>query len=251
MQGRIGNKLPVTESGNVKVYMSCENRDTFDLYMQLPTAIPTLAQNLQEDDTVLNLDTSSGISVGDAVYIAEGTRHFQSVVSAIDGNAVTILSPIDYPFTSAAAVRFGKWKINVDGTTQKVAYLYPPPNASMKIRKISIQIDDESVMDSSKFGGISSLTKGILFRVSNGHEKNLYLIVNNAGMSEFGFDINYDQKAPAGVYSIRADKRICDDNGTAIELNGNTDDALELYIRDDLTDLTKLTVTVSGHVEEL
>ena len=158
---------------------------------------------------------------------------------------------MDFAFTTAAVIHIGTWNLAVDGSgTTKIAHIVVPPECKFNIYQLNISITDNVVMDSAKFGGISALTNGILFRMVNSTVKNLPLIVNNIGFSEQGCDISYDPKAPAGVYGFQAKKNYNIVNGVSLRLNGETNDEIQCLIRDDLTDLTMFNITINGHVAQ-
>ena len=110
---------------------------------------------------------------------------------------------------------------------------------------------DDAAMDDSKFGSLTALTNGIIARRTDGSIANFFLVTNNAGFFQYGYDTTYPDKVPAGVYSFRARKDVRNINGTIIGLDGTTDDELQIIINDNLTGLSEFTVQVHGHIVEI
>lgn len=214
------------------------------------TTNPTVAMTV--DDTAVTVASSTGAVVGDCINIKEGARMFQSVVSNITNNIVTFTSPVDYAFTTSAIVCFGEWDLaTADGSATPVIFcLQPPSGATYDIYDITISIEDNAVMYDSTFGGITALTKGLVGRVTDGYDKNLFLCTNNGGFREYGFTTSYPDKVPSGTHAFWADKNYKTQNGVALRINGSTNDKIEIIVQDNLTGLNKLSVCVHGHLVE-
>ena len=224
--------------------------ETVNLYLTIDVVTPSIAVNTVINSRSLTVVNAAGILAGHAITIKEGSRHFQSIIQSVVGNTINMASGLDYAFTTAASVRVGNWNLNLDGSiATKTAYIQPPPNAIYEIHEVRMSITDDVAMDSAKFGGITALTNGLLFRLTNGITKNGPLIVNNIGFAEQGFEVFYDDKAPAGLYGVRTRINIKSVFGSVLRINGATGDKLNLLIQDNLTDLSLVTCTVSGNVQ--
>lgn len=241
----------IDKFGHLKVALKDQFTNSIDLYAQIAQSAPILTANTALNDESIAVNSIAGVNAGDAIFISEGCKFYQSLVSSTSVLTINLASPLDFAFTTEAIVRIGAWNLAVDGSvTTKIAQIIVPPLCEFNILQLTITIIDNVVMDSAKFGGISALTNGILFRIINGTIKNLPLVVNNIGFAEQGCDIRYDDKAPAGVYGFQAKKNYLETNGVVLRLNGSTNDKLQCLIRDDLTDLTMLNITVNGHIAQ-
>ena len=230
-------------------YAGSKNVDSVELYLHIDKAAPSITSDASVDDEAFTVNSIVDVAAGDVIYVCEGIRFYQSIVASTAANTINLGSPLDFAFTTAASVYVGSWKLNVDGSgTTKVAHMVAPCDAVFEIYQITVSMTDATAMDSGKFGGITALTNGIFFRVVNGGTKNLSLIVNNTGFSEFGFDVVYDPKAAAGVYGLIAKKNYNETNGTLLKIDGASGDEIECHIRDDLTGLTLMAVTICGRV---
>lgn len=230
-------------------FAGIKDSTSVDLYLHVDKAAPSITVDTSLNDASITVDSITDIAAGDVIDILEGIRFYQSIVTSAAGNTVGLGSPLDFAFTTAAIISTGHWNLARDGSGSTVtAYTLAPPNAGFQIHQISVSMTDGTEMDSAKFGGITALTNGILFRVINGITKNLPLVVNNMGFMEQGFDIQYDPKAAAGVFGFHAVKNYSETNGVVIQLDGTNNDELQCLIRDDLTALTLMAITINGHV---
>jgi hypothetical protein len=230
-------------------YGGAQNVDSVELYLHVDKAAPTITSDTTIDDESLAVDSIVDVAAGDVIYLCEDVRFYQSIVTSTAAGTINLATPLDFAFTTAADVYVGSWNLNLDGSgTTKVAHMIPPCSAVFEIYQITVSMTDATAMDSAKFGGLTALTNGILFRVKNGRKKNLALVVNNTGFTEFGFDVTYDAKPPAGVYGMVAKKNYYETNGVLLKIDGASGDEIECYIRDDLTGLTLMAITVNGRV---
>lgn len=232
------------------IYMQDQHSEIIDLYM-----CRMLGNSNPSGVTVINsvsivVDSVVGAAVGDCIEITENGRLFQGVVKSVVGNTVTFNAPTDQEFTTEAIVSFGEWNMNGDGSGVTLTYkVQPPAGSKWDITRIIFGMLDDSPMDDGKFGGIASLPNGIVLRVFNGCEKNIFVVNDNGGLRERSFDVEYADKAPAGDYGFGCRRTFGgqDKNGVTIRLDGDTNCQLQMLVRDDLTQLLKLAVVVQGH----
>jgi len=244
-------KSVLNEKGIFQVSIKDQYTNSVDLYAYINQATPLITVNTNLNDESIIVNSIAAVNAGDAIFISEGCKFYQSLVTSTAVLTINLAAPLDFVFTTEATIHTGPWNLAVDGSvTPKIAHILVPPKCEFNIYQLTISITDNVVMDSAKFGGISALTNGILFRIKNGFIKNLPLVVNNIGFAEQGCDIRYDDKAPAGVYGFQAKKNYLKTNGVALRLNGATQDQLQCIIRDDLTDLTMMNITINGHVAQ-
>lgn len=238
-----------SRDGAINVSPEYKNDVDANYYLYRLDAEPTLTSDTLLDDTVLNVDSTTNVSIGDAITLYEDINMFQSLVVATTANTITLASPIDGVYTTSAEVEVGPWNMAVDGSiTPQTFYIKSPPNARFHIHTVDGTILDQSAMDDALFGGIPALTNGILFRQVNGTTKQLALIVNNVGFFEFGFENEYADKAPSGYYGFRFRKKVPEINGIIIDITYTDRAQKQLIIRDNLTDLDQFTNIVHGHI---
>ncbi len=211
----------------------------------------TLAVPTAIDEYTVTLTAGHGAQIGEYLSINEGDRSFQTLVLTFNTNVITIDSPFDTAFSVAASVIRGSRAMNVNGSVTPVIFSIAPKFASIwDVTRITFAIIDNVEMDSSKFGGIAALTRGIVVRTKNGHFTNIANIKTNSEFQARGLVLSYEEKAPAGLYGLTAYKQAAGQNavGVAIRLDASTDDEFQIIIQDDLTALTAFTATIDGHV---
>jgi len=241
--------IAVTGGGQaLDVAIQCQFTQSIDLYAHIDKAFPQITVDTAIDDRSITVNSVADIIAGDIIIILEKERIFQSIVLSVSENTINFASPLDYAFTTNGEIHTGTRNIAVDGSsTPQVAHVEVPPLVSWDICRIAGHITDDTAMDSAKFGGISALTNGIVLRLAKENIKNLMLIESNIGFAEQGFTLEYDAKAPAGVYGFIASKNNHVINGISLRLSGPDNDQLQCIIQDDLTDLTSFSIVVNGH----
>ncbi len=223
------------------------------MYSKTATVNPAITSTASIGDYTLTVDTNTSLANGMAITIYEGSSIYQSLIMSTTATTITMASPVAYAYTASATVDCAIRNANVDGSeTDQVFTVKPPPDEAIDIYSVRFTITDASVMDSAKFGGISALTNGIMSTLStDGVLSPVSIIVNNVGFAEQGFTLEYDSKAPAGVYGLRACMNILATSGTIIRLDGTKNQELQVIVRDDLTDLTLVDINVGGHVQNI
>jgi len=250
--GTAAVNVVVKDKKAIRINAAETTNETVDLYLTIDVITPNITVNTAIDDKAITVNSAVGAVAGHAVTITEGSRHFQTIIKSVVGNVLNLASGLDYAYTTAARVRVGLWNLNANGSvTNRLAYIEAPPNAILELHEFRISISDDTAMDSSKFGGITALTNGIVFRVTDGMKKNGPLIVNNIGFAEQGFVTQYDDKAPTGLYGIRAVRNLKTTSGTVLHIDGSDSGTVVLRIQDNLTGLSQMTCTVSGNVHPI
>lgn len=238
-----------SRDGVLNVYPEFKFDIPADYYLYKLVTTQTITSNVTIGDTVINVADTTGVVVGHAITFYEGQFMYQSIVKATTGTSITLSSPIDFAYTTAAIVETGLWNMAVDGSsTPQIFYIKSPPAASIHIHTINCSMLDSTAMDDGLFGGIPALTNGIIFKFVNTIVKNLALIVNNLGFWEIGFTTDYSLKAPSGQYGFKARRFVPDINGTAVFLTFVDHAQFQVIIQDNLTDLDLLSCTINGHM---
>jgi len=210
----------------------------------------TLLNDESMDSITVNVVNTTGCIPFDAINIIDKKNYFQALITSITANTITMDMPLDVDFNAVdTKVQCAEWDLSkTDGSITPVEFsIQPPKNATWHLTSTVITILDNKEMDSSLFGGIPSLTNGIIGRFTNEHKKNLFIIYNNNGFVLRGFDLKYIEKSPAGVFGLNANLNGMDTFGTVINLHGGTYERWGSINQDDLTGLTEVAITVNGH----
>lgn len=212
----------------------------------------SLANDVAIDQSIFDLASGHGALNNDIITIKEDDRCYQARILNVATDTVTVDTPLDFAFTAAGAVvTLGVKNLNLDGSSSTLIAKISPPNSSMwDITRVVIHIEDATIMDSAKFGGMPALTNGVVLRHKNHVVNNIFNVKSNGALGERAYDIQYDPKAPAGVFGFRCRRSFGgqDKNGVVIRLDGAKSDELQLLIRDSLVDLTLFRVIAQGHL---
>lgn len=250
-------KNPLTGAFNAKteaisVTHNDRTDDGIDIYLCSNSGNSTLANPATTNDLTVTVADTTGAVVGQCIDISESGKLYQSIIGAINGNVITVKSPIDYDFTAGADVCYGDWNLgNSNGSTgSPVVHCFRALNSDFIIESVSVAMSDDDPMYETKFGSLNQLPNGLVLRRKNGHYKNKFLITNNAGFQHHGFTTEYPDKVPQGIYAFKGEKELINRNGIALQLLHETQDSLELLVRDDLTGLNECVFTIHGYIKD-
>jgi len=245
--------VAVNDSGAIDVTLQDQHTQIVTMIAMNETGDITLDGDVAIDDYTFDLVAAHGVIVGDTIEFYEGTRFFQAGVITVATDTITLDVPFDFAFTAAGATgKKGSHEMAVNGSVTPVIFRvtskYLQAGSRWDITTFAIAITDQTAMDDAKFGGISALARGVLFRVKDGIYKNLFVAKTNGDIF-LGFDMaEYSLKAPAGFFGITAQKNIGGQSnlGVVVRLTAETSDEMQIIIQDDLTDLDHVHVFIAG-----
>jgi len=241
--------LELEANGGVPVNLQDQHTPAVDYFMHIHLGDVTLASTVVPDTNTCTLVTGHGTQVGELLVFKENTRYCECLVVNVATDTITMEAPFDYAFTSAATTFRANINLNVNGeTTRIIAHIKPPSGITWDITRILFHIQDNLDMDDSKFGGITALTNGVVFRVNNNILVKLFTIKSNGMFALRGFNPQYATKAAAGKYSIRGMRTFAGQNETGVVLRITEDETVEVVIQDNLTGLETFNVVCQGHV---
>ena len=243
--------LNIDEEGHLAVHVEFEHSLPADYYLYQTIATPVISSTASVGDIVIDVVSSTGVVAGHVITFYEGISMFQSIVVSTTATTITFASTIDFEYTADSLVEAGLWSMNVNGSvTTQVFSIKAPPLAAIDVHTINLSMLDSSPMDDGLFGGITALAPedGLLFRFVNNITKNLALIINNLGIWEIGFTLDYSEKAPAGQYGLRARRDVPNINGVTVFINSGGESEFQIHIRSNLTDLDLVACTINGHL---
>ena len=201
----------------------------------------TLAAEATVGDTDITVADSTGFVTGDLIKI--GITYMQEVgaitITNVVGNVITLDRPIAQTLPIGTVVK----EIEIDMTSlagtlvaPAVYTLAPPPGVIWQITRLLITMADNLSMDDGKFGGIASLTNGVVgvADTSAGRIANISNWKNNGDMASDMFNVEYTTKAPAGEYGLRG-RWTLTESRMAAELNGDNNESLYILVQDDIT----------------
>lgn len=221
----------------------------------------TLASDAAVGATSLVLTSVVGLLVGDYLHITDTSNnnheHCMPVVTNIAVNTITLDRPLDRIFL-AATTTVDKVLINlgVAGTlaSPQIYVLQPDPGSTWHVTSMSFTILDNAAMDDNTFGGLASLTNGVVFRVKDilsGTYTTLFKWKNNTSPVLDGFTTAYNARAPSGYYGYTGQIDGRNVYGAIFRLANTLTETsqLEILIQDDLSGLVDFKVKLQGHTE--
>ena len=183
-----------------------DNKKILDLYMtSIVERDNLLAAAASIGDYTLTFTGGHSAAVDQVVTILEDGKHSQAEITNVATNTITLDTPIDNDFTTAAVVILGNEDLNLAGSMASpvIAYIEPPPDAIWHITRTILNIEDQSAMDTATFGGIAALSNGVVLRTQKTTPDNIYNVKSNGEFALRAYDVEYDLKAPAGFYGFR------------------------------------------------
>jgi len=257
----------------INVTINNTGNDGFDLDMNLqdqttPTVDTYFLQSISNftvaTDTpvstvsVLEYDfdatSGHGITAGNEILLLDiaGDRSMYAVVMGVATDTITLDRPLDNSFPAATTLgRIVSREMAVNGAvTPQIFTVRGGALQSHDITRMFITMLDDSAMDDGKFGGISALTRGLVLRIVNGIQVNIFNFKTNSDIKQFCYDLTYSDKAAAGLHGLSARMSFGgnDKHGVVLRLDGL--DALQWIVQDDLTGLTSLHASAQGHHAE-
>jgi hypothetical protein len=221
----------------------------------------------------LDADTTvSGESAGELVYTFEATtghglaasneillldttadREFYAIVTNVATDTITVDRPIDHIFPSATTLgREVSSNMAVDGSTTPVVFTARAGSTPWDITRLLIYMECNSSLDNSKFGNLTALGNGFVFRTFDGINKTIFNFKTNGDIAAFCYDSTIVPKSGGGNDSLQA--RVTfggqSKHGTVLRIRG--DDRLQWIVQDDLSTggILKLQVILQGHKTE-
>jgi len=206
-----------------------------------------LASNATLDTYTITLVGGHGTVAGNVICLKQSGRFYQGLAINVATNVITLDSPLDFAFTTSATAFRSTSEMIVNGSvTPQIFSVSPPAGTSWHVYGMDLAITDGTAMDDSTFGGITALTKGLVFRQKDGTYKNFFNVKSNGEFHLRASFMEYSSKAPAGSFGLNVELDFVDHNGCAVLLKEG--DEMQLIIQDDLTGLSSFKATVSGHV---
>lgn len=255
------SKASVSSKGRVQVDTYHQDQTTrpiaISAYQTLDDTI-TLSATPTVDSYTIELTAGHGVVNDDYLQILEQNgepRLFTAKALNVATNTVTLDSPVPFAFLPAAAsiIKYNP-NLNLDGSVTKIVTGWTNPyDVGIDITLLIFHIEDNVAMDTGKFGGITALTRGIVLRKNNndGTYVNYWNIKKNGGFSAIAYELEYDTKAPAGLYAIRCRLSYGGQDQYGVVIRLDPGQSIELLIQDDLTDLSEFDATIEGHIIEV
>ncbi len=237
------------------------------IFMQDQTSFPLSVPLLQERnaatlaiDAVLGsrdvtLVVGHNAIVGDILEIAQiATGTFlQSEITNVNVNVITLDQPVNFPYLTTDAVVVSSREMGVNGAiTPQVFSILPLPTQKGDMVRVTFEIQDDSDMDFTTFGGSAKLLNGCVLRIKNGDGtfRNIFNFKGNGDIINQCFDHSFLLPKQGGSirgFTARLTWGGQSKHGVVIRLDGSLSEELQVVIQDDLSGLTRFRMIAQGH----
>lgn len=212
--------------------------------------------------STITVDDATGAIPGYYVEIHEAPFYNQIEILAVNGNDITLIYPLGFPYTTDALVRIVNVNLAVNGSVTPVEFSFSPPDNNFGITRFIVTMFHDTAGDDGKFGDLAPLLNGVYTglreKVLTGTPSeftvfyNTYNFKTNGDFANVSYDVTYNAKTgnpqSPGAFSTRVRKSYGgqDKSNGWIELLSNDDASLYFIVRDDLSALERFTVNFSG-----
>lgn len=245
---------PIESNGAIPINIQDQHTRALDIPFIKANAIPTtLSVAATVEDMNITVTSTTGFADDVVVVIAmDEDFYIGRQLGAPIGNVILLDTPIDVNYSAGSIVFPANYHMNVDGSVTpqifQIGAVGRNSTLELDITRIMGYFQDGTVMDDSKFGGITTLTNGIVLRRSDGVMTNIWNAKSNGEISLMTFDFQYTDKAPAGSYGARFRNTFAGQSKHGVTIRLEPGDTLELIVQDDLTDLEDFIMMAQGHV---
>jgi len=256
---------PLESNGAIPVNIQDQHTEIIDLKLTRHINNVSLLSNVAIDDYDIHLSSISVPTVEQVLCLKEGEAFYQAeplniVSTGGDNYTLTMDTPFDYAFTTAAYGCISSSNLAVDGSVTPVIFRVTPANLESGVEwditrfilifggyGIGAQND---APDDGDFGVTSALTRGIVLRVSDGISKNIFNAKMNGELRARSYDLQYTPASKAGIYSVAMRRTFAgqNKNGVTVRLTADSQDELQIIIQDDLTEMTGGMAIAQGHI---
>lgn len=223
------------------------------LMRELKTDI-LLTSDININDSIINVSAGHGFVVNNYIVLWSLIGFVQFKVKAVNTNAITVDAPCPVPFSiSETKVIRGTIEMNLDfDAIGEKDYVFKTYNMIKRLEIMTVIITMRHLLsaDDGKFAGIAALSKGVIFRSTNQINANLGVYTNNQDFKDRGAVVNYTDSAPAGSYSTEIKFQIQDAFKQCIEIDPQKNEYLYATLRDDLSDLNLMHISLIGSFME-
>lgn len=245
--------VPVDQEGQLAVNVHDQTTRAFDFFFGRLDNTTTLAAQADPGDLTLTLTSTTGFTDGKsaAVFAEVDDFYIGKQLGAPAGSVISLDTPVDIVLPNGSAVAAVTTNMAVDGSVTpqifQIGPTGPGSTAVTDVTRIMGHMLDSTSMDDGKFGGISALPKGVVFRKNDGVISNYWNVKTNADLQLLCYDFKYSEKAPGGQFGCNWRNTYAGQHNHGVVLELLPGEYLEIIIQDDLTGLDEFTMMAQGH----
>lgn len=192
-------------------------------------------------------------NVGDHIQISDGETEpsFAKILEKPGSNVLNLDRRIDYEHPIGAIVEeviFNMASI-VGSSASPQEYIAKPEGTRIcHVQRVVLSLVHGTAGDMALFGNLSALANGVMIRVKQDDQyRTLANWKINSDIKDDMFDVIFDTRSGGGGSYGTSGRWTLGKFGVEIRLDGSTNDAMEVYIQDDLTGLTSFNMKFQGH----
>lgn len=165
----------------------------------------------------------------------------------------TLDRPVDQELSPGTTLLNVSTELAVNGSGTPVIFGIGLPPGSVQafdVTNIFVSVVSATEPDDSKFGDLSALTRGVLFRANYVDQAffNLYNAKTNRDLKEAADVFEYTDKAGGGRFGSAMLTRLGGQGGYGVVVRVSQDVRMEMIVQDDLSALYSFEVVARGHI---
>lgn len=238
------------------VFVNDQTTQLVNLHFSRQIQTITLLAPVAVGDRTCTVQAGVAPTVGHHLCFKEDINHtFSEILSFVDNGGgsytVTLDTPFDRPYTVAGGCSQRSTNMAVNGSVTPVEFNVSPSGLAefieWDITNLHGVIWDDVAMDDGKFGGRTSLPRGLVAQYRDGFYKTLFNCKNNGELALRCDEALYVDWAPAGQYGFRFQLNLAGPEKHGVALRINNADEIVVIVQDDLTALIDFQMVAHGH----
>jgi hypothetical protein len=250
----LGNKVVEVYDSSIVATIKDYTLPLISLFLSQKLNDVTIVSGGIRGSEQLTLEDEHGFVAGNFIEIWQNGYWQQIEITNVDENVVDLLLPLGFDVSETASVKRVNVNMAVNGSVTAVDFTFKPQSDDLYDINMAIgNITHALAADDSKFGSIAALTNGVVFSKINpslNYDFHLFNIRRNADLRIRMYELDYNDKAGAGLYNTYFRKKFNgrDNNNVAIRVDALRGDYIVAKIRDNLTTLSSFRITIQGHL---
>ncbi|MEJ2043710.1 MAG: hypothetical protein P8X74_03560 [Reinekea sp.] len=261
LNGNLPSGIRREANGGVPVNIQDQTTKPVILNFNNVTNSTTLKADATKGAKTIDLASTTGSADGKYIIIFDPSSlnfSFYTQIGAAAVDTITLDSPLDFDYPAGSYVDLANIDMSVNGDVTPVTFglrgAGSPPGVdlSVHITGINFFCIAATAVDLTKFADIAALTKGLILRKRDGTFQNIVNIKNNAMISAFSerFTITQATNPVQGEDGFYGSARFAGQDNLGVAINLNIGEDLEFIVQDDLTGITYLSISATGHVTQ-
>jgi len=246
---------PLESNGAIPVNIQDQTSRAFDVYFVQPdeTTQTTLLDNGNIDSYDINITNTTGYVIGDFIGIFEESQFYYGTILDINGNTLTMDTPLDYNITTSALVLVTDREMNVDGSGTRQIFGIQLPSTStinIDITRVLFQMTCEDPPNFDGFCDIpDGLVNGIVLRRVDGTIQNYWNVKQNSDFVALMYDVAfYEATRNPNVNGVGGRMTFAGPSKHGVTIRLEAGDSLQLIVQDNLESITSFRVIGEGHL---